>query len=202
MSVRQFRYRPGKFLEAAAAQVMTDSLKENDRIENYKANVVRRPRSHRAVIKPRTRFPPKWYDRHSEQKYSCRKLHIFSVGLRGHFPTACAVCSQQRRCLQPHTLGSTDFFDGGVGARQELILRFTSSFKFFGCSLHHRIRSFIAPDEVSVFFRGERHTAEYVCNEALDGDVCIGHVALPLARPKVFDGFSRSSLLADITTEL
>jgi len=46
MSVRQFRYRSGKFLEAAAAQVMTDSLKENDRIENYKANVVRRPTSH------------------------------------------------------------------------------------------------------------------------------------------------------------
>jgi len=59
MSVRQFRYRPGKFLETAAAQVMTDSLKENDRIENYKANVVRRPTSHRVVIKSRTRFPPK-----------------------------------------------------------------------------------------------------------------------------------------------
>jgi len=55
---------------------------------------------------------------------------------------------------------SADLVDVGVGVRQELILRFTSSFKFFGCSLHHGIRSFIAPDEVSVFFRGERHTAE------------------------------------------
>jgi len=53
----------------------------------------------------------------------------------------------------------TDLVDVGVGARQELILRFTSSFKFFGCSLHHAIRSFI-PDEVSAFFRGEWHTAE------------------------------------------
>jgi len=61
--------------------------------------------------------------------------------------------------FDPCEFGS-DLVGVGVGVRQELILRFTSSFKFFGCSLHHRIRSFIAPDEVSVFFRGERHTAE------------------------------------------
>jgi len=59
MSVRQFRYRPGKFLEAAAAHVMTDSLKENDRIENYKANLVKATYISPSGIKPRTRFPPK-----------------------------------------------------------------------------------------------------------------------------------------------
>jgi len=63
------------------------------------------------------------------------------------------------RFVDPCQFG-TDLIDVGVGGRQELILRFTSSFKFFGCSLHHSIRSFIAPDEVSVFFGIERHTAE------------------------------------------
>ena len=61
--------------------------------------------------------------------------------------------------IDPGELGA-DLVDVGVGAGHELILRFTSSFKFFGCSLHHGIRSFIAPDEVSVFLRVERHTAE------------------------------------------
>src|SRR5262249_51797454 len=61
--------------------------------------------------------------------------------------------------VRPGELG-TDLVNVGVGAVHELILRFTSSFKFFGCSLHHGIRSFIAPDEVSVFLRVERHTAE------------------------------------------
>src|SRR5262249_43833448 len=43
----------------------------------------------------------------SEQKYSCRKLHIVSVGLRGHLPAAWPVSSQHRQCLHPHTFGST-----------------------------------------------------------------------------------------------
>src|SRR5262249_21385525 len=45
------------------------------------------------------------------------KTHIFSVGLRGHFPTACEVCSQQRRCRQPHTFGLAGSLNHANSAR-------------------------------------------------------------------------------------
>src|SRR5439155_19271739 len=57
------------------------------------------------------------YARHSAQKYSWRKLHIFSVGVRGHLPTVCPISLQQSTCLQPHTLGSTDSLTQASSAR-------------------------------------------------------------------------------------
>src|SRR4029453_2972471 len=45
------------------------------------------------------------------------KLHTFSVGSRGHFPTAREVCSQQRRCRQPHMFGSGVSFTQASSAR-------------------------------------------------------------------------------------
>jgi hypothetical protein len=42
--------------------------------------------------------------------------HLF-CSARRHLPTACEVCSEQRRCLQPHTLGSGVSFTQARSAR-------------------------------------------------------------------------------------
>lgn len=65
--------------------------------------------------------------RQSVHRYSCRKLHIFSVGLLAHFAATRPVFSQQSMCRQPQTFGSTgsfepsefsaDLFDRRIGTR-------------------------------------------------------------------------------------
>jgi hypothetical protein len=47
----------------------------------------------------------------------------------------------------------------------------SSAFEFVGCSLHHGLRSFIAMDEVLVFFRHERYASKQICNETFNGNV-------------------------------